>query len=193
MIMLAIAFMLGMALTADYHRVADEHGVTVYKNDRMGGISLAAEGDLPGSPDRVRRVLTDYANHPKWNKHLKECRVLQRGDDWLVVYERLGLPMITDRDYTLMVRWGERSGGTEWLQFRADNQAGPAPRDGAVRVSTHEGLWELTPVAGGTRTHARYFFHRDRGGSLPGWMAKGRAGKDVPHLFDQIRDQLKYY
>jgi uncharacterized protein YndB with AHSA1/START domain len=192
MSMLGIAFTLGMAITNDYHRIADERGVTVYKNDRLGGIALAAEGELPAPPDKVRRVLTDYASHPRWNKHLKECRVLSHGDDWLVVYERLGLPMIADRDYTLRVRWGERDGG-EWLQFRADNSAGPAPQEGAVRVATHEGLWELTPVAGGTRTRARYFFHLDLGGSLPGWMAKGRAGKDVPRLFDQIRDQLKYY
>lgn len=192
MSMLAIAFTLGMALTPDYHQVASEHGVTVYKNDQLGGIALAAEGDLPAPPDKVRRVLTDYANHPRWNKHLKVSRIIQRGDDWLVVYERLGLPMISDRDYTLRVRWGERD-GSEWLKFTADNSAGPAPQHGAVRVSTHEGFWELVPIAGGARTHARYFFHLDLGGSLPGWMGKGRASKDVPHLFDQIRDQLKYY
>src|SRR3954452_24480157 len=100
--------------------------------------------------------------------------------------------MIDARDYTLRVRWGERS-GTEWLAFPGGHAAGPAPRGGAVRVSTHEGLWELTPVDGGKSTHARYFFHLDLAGSLPGWMAKGRAGKDVPHLFDQIKEELRYY
>jgi hypothetical protein len=189
--MLALV-LLSMTIGHDYHRVAEQHGVTVYKNDHESGIALAAEGDFPAPPDRVIKVLTDYANHPRWNKHLKESRILQRGDDWLVVYERLGLPMIEDRDYTLKVRWGERD-GKSWLEFRTDNPAGPAPRGGAVRVSTHEGLWELEPIDGGQRTHARYFFHLDLAGSLPGWMAKGRAGKDVPHLFDQIRDQLKYY
>jgi hypothetical protein len=189
--MLAVALVMGMSLEG-YHQVASEHGVTVYKNDGMGGIALAAEGDLPGSPDRVRRVLTDYPNHPRWNKHLKESRVLKKGDNWMLVYERLALPMVSDRDYTLRVRWGEQ-GGNEWLDFHADNAAGPAPQSGAVRVATHEGLWELTPIDGGARTHARYFFHLDLGGSIPGWMGKGRAGKDVPHLFDQIRDQLKYY
>src|SRR6185436_19303973 len=86
MSMLAIVLLLGTTMSSDYHRVANEHGVTVYKNDHLGGIALAAEGDLPGPPDKVRRVLTDYASHPRWNKHLKECRILQHGNDWLVVY-----------------------------------------------------------------------------------------------------------
>jgi hypothetical protein len=181
-----------VTIPKDYHRVAQDRGVTVYKDDHQSGIALAAEGEFAAPPDKVRQVLTDYANHSKWNKHLKECRVLQHGNDWLVVYERLDLPMIDDRDYTLRVRWGEDA-GTRWLQFKADNAAGPAPQRGAVRVNTHEGLWQLTPIAGGTRTLARYFFHLDLGGSLPGWMSKGKAGKDVPHLFDQIRGQLQYY
>src|SRR6185369_872155 len=126
--MLAL-FFLGMTLTHDYHQVAQEHGVTVYKNDHAKGIALAAEGDFPASPDRVIKVLTDYQNHPRWNKHLKECRVLSKGNDWLVVYERLDLPMIDDRDYTLKVQWGQRD-GKEWLEFRTDNAAGPAPRGG---------------------------------------------------------------
>jgi len=185
-------FTLDLVLNPDFHQMAQEHGVTVYKNDRMSGIALTAEGDLPESPDKVRRVLTDYASHPKWNKHLKESRVLSHGDDWLLVYQRLKLPMLDDRDFTLKVRWG-RKDTAEWLEFRADNADGPRPRDGVVRINTHEGLWELTPIDGGRRTHARYFFHLDLAGSLPGWMARGKAGKDVPHLFDQIRDQLKYY
>jgi hypothetical protein len=189
--MLALVF-LSMTLGSDYHQVAQHHGVTVYKNDRVSGIALAAEGDFAAPPEKVIRVLTDYQNHPRWNKHLKESRILQRGNDWLVVYERLGLPMLDDRDYTLKVRWGQRD-GRDWLEFRTDNAAGPAPRGGAVRVSTHEGYWELEPINGGAGTHARYFFHLDLAGSLPGWMAKGHASKDVPHLFDQIRDQLKYY
>ena len=31
------------------------------------------------------------------------------------------------------------------------------------------------------------------GGSLPMWMARGRAAKDVPALFDAIRSQTRFY
>jgi hypothetical protein len=176
----------------DFHRVGEVHGVTVYKNDHAHGIALAAEADIDAPPDKVLRVLFDYASHPRWNKNLKESRVLQRGEGWLLVYQRLGLPMIDDRDFTLRVSWGQSPDGGRWLRFSTDG-AGPPPQRGAVRVSTHEGRWELSPIDGGRRTHASYLFHLDLAGSLPGWLSRGRASKDVPHLFDQIREQLKYY
>jgi hypothetical protein len=31
------------------------------------------------------------------------------------------------------------------------------------------------------------------GGSLPMWMARGRAAKDVPALFEAIRAQTRFY
>ena len=41
-------------------------------------------------------------------------------------------------------------------RFAVDNSRGPAPRKGAVRVSTLTGGWDLTPTRGGTATHAVY-------------------------------------
>jgi hypothetical protein len=57
----------------------------------------------------------------------------------------------------------------------------------------HEGAWVLEPVDGGKKTHAIYRFRMELGGSLPMWMARGRAAKDVPALFDAIRKQTQYY
>ena len=62
-----------------------------------------------------------------------------------------------------------------------------------MRVPLHEGSWHLEAVDGGRRTHAVYRFRMELGGSLPMWMARGRAAKDVPALFDAIRDQTRYY
>jgi hypothetical protein len=58
-----------------------------------------------------------------------------------------------------------------------------------VRVATHEGSWRLDPIDGGRRTHATYELKLDLAGSLPSWLGRGRAGKDVPALFDAIRHQ----
>jgi hypothetical protein len=60
-------------------------------------------------------------------------------------------------------------------------------------MQLHEGTWVLAPVAGGKRTHAVYRFRMELGGHLPMWMARGRAGKDVPDLFEAIRRQVQYY
>jgi hypothetical protein len=62
-----------------------------------------------------------------------------------------------------------------------------------VRISTHEGSWRLEAIDGGQRTHAVYQFHLDLAGKFPSWMGKGKAGKDLPNLFENVRKQLQYY
>jgi hypothetical protein len=171
-----------------FSRVAQEKGVTVYKRDSGRGITVAAVGDIAAPPERVRAVLLDYAGAPRWNKHVAESRVLSRGDDSLLVYQRLKLPMLDDRDFTLHVTWGQ-SGEQLWLQFVTDNERGPAERSGVVRMPTHEGAWRLSPTDDGRSTHAEYFVHLDLAGSLPGWMARSRAGKEVPGMFEELRKQ----
>jgi hypothetical protein len=97
--------------------------------------------------------------------------------------------VLDDRDFTLRVTWAEEA-GTRIIRFAADAAHGPPPRHGVVRVTLHEGEWHLEPIDGGRRTHAVYRMKLDLGGSLPGWMGRGRAAKEVPGLFEAIRQQL---
>jgi hypothetical protein len=181
------------ALTGQgFSPIAERDGVKVYRKDSGRGIELGAEGNIAAPPAQVRAVLLDYANHTKWVHNLAESRVLDRGPNSLDVYQRLALPVIEDRDFTLHVTWGEDAGGG-WIRFTTANDRGPKPVRGAVRVPLNEGSWRLEPIDGGKATHAIYQFHMDLGGSLPGWMGKSRAGKDIPHLFDAIRHQTQYY
>jgi len=177
---------------AGFVKVTEDKGVTVWRREGAGPIELAAEGVIAAPPAQVLAVLLDYQHHPKWLKELRESDVLVRDPHSLVVYQRLGLPIIADRDFTLKVRWGEQ-GDIVWMEFRAANELGPAPRHGVVRVTEHEGGWRLEPIDNGRKTLARYHVRLDLAGSLPGWMARGRAAKDVPNLFQSIRSQLPNY
>lgn len=186
-----------MVLTAalsqeGYQHVGGKAGVDVYR--RSGhAIDLAAEGNIDAPPDVVLRVLTDYGSHPKWVHGLAVSRVLDKREGALDVYQRLHLPMLDDRDYTMHVEW-RGAGGAREIHFATTNDRCPAPPEkGVVRVPVHEGSWTLEPVDGGRRTHAVYRFRMELGGSLPMWMARGRATKDVPALFEAIRGQTKYY
>jgi hypothetical protein len=170
--------------------VGQERGVAVYRHDRRDGFELAADGVLAAPPDQVMRVLTDYANHPRWGKGITESRILASAPGALDVYQRLDLPLLDDRDYTLHVTWGA-DGDARWIRFATANDRGPPPVRGVVRVAVHEGSWRLEPVAGGTR--AWYRFHLDLAGSLPAWMGRGRAGKTLFDFFERLRDQLQYY
>jgi len=172
--------------------IAEENGVRVYRREKRPGIELAADGVIPASPERVRRVLLDYPNHRRWQKHLKENRILARGDGFLDVYQRLDLPVLDDRDFTLHVTWGEE-GAIPWMRFVAANDRGPAPVHGVVRVTDQEGGWRLEPVDGGRSTHAVYRCYIDLAGSFPAWMGKSQAASDVPELYTNITKQLAAY
>lgn len=187
-----IGLLLAAALTGEGHeRVGERSGVVVYR--RPGhAIDLAAEGDIDAPPAVVQRILLDYRSHPKWVHGLKTSRVLDEHDHWLDVYQRLDLPMLEDRDFALHVTWGEE-GGTRVIRFRtANDKAPPRPR-GVIRLPLHQGSWHLQPIDRGRRTHAVYQFRMELGGSLPMWLVRGRAAKDVPALFDAIRGQVQYY
>jgi hypothetical protein len=181
-----------LAGASGFYPIVEDRGVKVYRRDQQRGIELGAEGDIPAPPDVVLKILTDYASHPKWVHNLAESRVLARQDHGLDVYQRLDLPFIEDRDFTLHVTWGGE-GGARWLRFNTANQRGPGPQHKVIRVNTHEGGWILEPTDGGRSTHAVYQFHLDLAGSFPSWMGKGRAGKDLPGLFENVRKQVQYY
>jgi hypothetical protein len=172
-----------------FERVGEREGVVVYRRAGARFIELAAEGELPAPPERVLGLLTDYETHVRWVKGLGESRVLSRGEGTLDVYQRLSLPMVSDRDFTLRVTWGG-DGEARWLRFTVHDAAGPAPRSGIVRVTTHDGEWELAASGGGTRTRATYRLRLDLGGAIPSWIARSHALKDVPGLFSAIRRQL---
>jgi hypothetical protein len=175
-----------------FERVAHDHGVTVFRREGVKEINLTAEGDISAPPERVRQVLLDYSHHPQWVRHLAESKVILGDGQHILVYQRLDLPILDDRDFTLSVTWGQE-GDVLWTKFATANDKGPAPRQKVVRVPLHEGGWELTPIDGGQRTRARYHFRLDLGGSLPGWMGRSRAGKDVPALFEALRKQAQVH
>jgi hypothetical protein len=187
---MATMVFLSMLSGQGYQKVGERDGVTVYRRADHA-IDLAAEGDIDAPPDVVRRVLIDYASHPKWVHGLVVSRVLDQQQQSLDVYQRLDLPMLDDRDFTLHVTWGDE-GALRVIRFSTTDK-GPGPQKGVIRIPIHEGSWQLEPLDGGTHTRALYRFRMELGGSLPMWMARGRASKDVPALFQAIRSQTAYY
>jgi hypothetical protein len=179
------------ALTSDGYRLLGRaKGVIVYRDPRSAIVQLAAEGSFAARPERVRAVLLDYGNHTRYIQNIAESRVLVRGRGSLLLYQRLRLPIISDRDYTLEVSWGA-DGKVLWLKFACANWRGPAERRSIVRVRTHEGGWQLQPIHGGSQTWARYQMRLDLGGSLPRWMARSGATSEIPALFEAVRGQAR--
>jgi hypothetical protein len=177
------------ALAADgFELISDSKGIKVYQRDKRGGVELGVEGNIAATPDRVRQVILDYPRYSRWQKHIKETRVLARAEGSLDVYERLDLPVIDDRDFTLHVTWGD--GAVPWVRFTTSNALGPPPVKGVVRVRQHEGGWRLEPVDGGKATHLVYRFYLDLMSSLPTDLCKRRAASELTELIAGIAKQL---
>ena len=186
--LLALALPLLAANMGSFKHIGGKHGVKVFRNLASPVIDLYAEGDIDAPPSVVRDVLLDYANASKVTDNVAESRVLAKNDREIVTYQRLKLPVISDRDFTVRATWGQR-GSALTMQFAIDNSRGPGPKDGLVRLSTLQGTWLLEPIRGGAATHARYRVQIDLAGSVPRWMVSGGAAKNLPKLFEGVRRQ----
>jgi hypothetical protein len=171
-----------------YERISGRDGVSVFKHRAAAEIRLGAEARLEAPPDDVQAALLDYPGQVGQIKRLSESRVLAYGSRWLRVYQRLNLPVIDDRDFTLQVTWG-RDREVRWIDYRAV-PAGPPARRGVVRVSLHEGSWQLRPLDGGRATFVRFMVRMDMGGWVPRWMVRGSSAKELPALFGSVRGLL---
>lgn len=166
---------------AGYEKILRRDGVTVYSHKGSRVLHFAAEGRFAAPPDDVQRALLDYPRQARQLDRLSEVRILKRRPGALLVYLRLNLPIISDRDYTLRLRWDEQ-GGVSTILFKTSS-GGPAPRSGVVRMKLNEGSWQLRPIRGGRATFARYELRMDIAGWVPTWLVRRAAGKELPDVF----------
>jgi hypothetical protein len=173
-----------------YQQIGKLHDVTVYRRSETAFIDLAAEGVISAPPIKVREILLDYSHHQSFLPRMADVQVLEQQNGALLVYQRVDVPVIADRDMVLRITWGQ-NGDELWTRFISISGIGPPPRRGVVRVTNHEGGWQLVPLDGGRTTYARYRMLIDLGGSLPRWIARSHATKDVPAFFDIIRQRAQ--
>lgn len=175
-----------MALhSSGFELIMVKKGIHCYKHRTSNNIHIAVEGKLPAPPSVVQEAVTDYPRQIGVVERLAEVKVLERGPGYQIVYQRLSLPVISDRDY--VVRVITKNVGTDRVvSFSALRDRGPGPKKGIVRVTHHKGSWQLRPVSGGRETWVRFQSTIDLGGWLPRWMARSKAGSELPKLFSNL-------
>jgi hypothetical protein len=174
-----------LAMVTGFVPIGGRDGVQVFQRKDSPTIELAAIAEIEGSPSEVQAVLLDYGSHPKIISRLAESDVLERHANELIVYQHLKLPVIKDRDYTLKIVWDPAQ--AKGLTFSIDNSRGPMETGKAVRMSVMNGEWVLKPIRGGHATVAVYRVQVDFAGSVPRWMVRHGAAKDLPSLFNGVR------
>ncbi|MCA1665762.1 MAG: hypothetical protein LC659_16085 [Myxococcales bacterium] len=120
---------------------------------------------------------------------LKHREILSARDDELVIYDQIRTPVVSDRDYTIVVR-RRATAGRVWFECETANERGPAPAKGYARIPTIAAGWYVEPDgSGGTRLG--YFAYSEPGGSLPAWLVRGaqadRSMADVVRMVARLR------
>lgn len=176
--------------------VVKSDDLTVYERPKTGTSlqEYKAVGIIEAEPIVVKRVIDDVQEYPHFMPYVKEVRVLQEDKDSRITYQRLSPPMVSDRDYTVMVHFETRrlkDGGFVFCnRWHAVNEKGPAETKGVARVKITEGSWLLEPAAKG-RTQATYSIFSDSGGTLPAMIANAATQTGIPKVFASVRKQVK--
>jgi len=190
----------GPSLSADtgWERVDAKDGVTLFSRARLGtGIKeFKGTGIIDAPPGTVERVLADIGSYPSFMPYVTESRAVAQAGSEVITYQRLNVPFVANRDYTVRVEHGTTKGSGGEMIYRdtweTDNDAGPAERHGVVRVKVNEGSWLLEPSGpGGAATQATYQIYTDSGGVLPAFLANRASQMIIPRLFEAIRKQSR--
>src|SRR3954453_12334882 len=110
----AVAFTLSLLLSAlsaeePWREDSNSNGVLIQSRPRgnAGLREFRATGNIDAPPARIRAVLTDADAYPQFMPYVSQCRVLKRDRDSVNVFQRLVLPLLHDRDFTLLTRFEE--------------------------------------------------------------------------------------
>ncbi|MFL6540630.1 MAG: START domain-containing protein [Chthoniobacterales bacterium] len=180
--------------SADWKDESDRDGVLIQSRARAGSAlrEFRAIGVIDAPTSRVFAVLNDAEAYPKSMPYVSEVRVLRREPDAIVFYQRLKLPLLQDRDFTLRTRFEESTSnhGTIYrMQWRPVAE-GPEAIRGVLRVMVCEGGWLLEPQEN-SKTRATYSIYTDSGGALPSFIANSGSRIAIRKLFDALRKQVK--
>jgi Polyketide cyclase / dehydrase and lipid transport len=170
-------------------------GVLVQSRLRDGSTikEFKGTGLIEAPASVVFAVLSDSEAYPTFMPYTLECRVLKREKDQVLVYQRLTLPLVSDRDYTLRTqheKWRGADGPSYRIHWQPANDLGPAAKSGVLRVNLCEGSW-LLEAQGANSTRATYVIYTDSGGTLPAFLANNGSRIGIGKVFAAVRKQVK--
>ena len=178
-----------------WKRVLEKDGVVICSRHRSDSTlpEFRGEGEIDATPGSVFAVVNDTEAYPGFMPYTKECRILQRLKNGVIAYQRLDLPLINDRDYTLRSIHSKSpgpGGATYRIHWKQANGEGPAPKPGVERVEVCEGSWLIEPAPAG-KSRVTYMVRSGTGGSIPDFLAETGSRRAIWNIFDAIRKEVR--
>ncbi len=184
---LLLAFLPASPTPEETRRLASGEVLVSLAPAAEGGPQEATgRGVVDAPPERIFRTLTDYAHWHEFMPFLVKSEMRTGKDGAVESLHVLDLPApIGERHYR--VRFTQRvetgPGGTTW---HIDWRSVP----GSGNLAAHRGSWTLTAFGSG-RTLAVCRLFTDPGGGVPRWAMDKANRKDLPWIFDGLRQHVR--
>ena len=153
---------------AKWEFVSEKDGLKLYERNHEGSDikEVKAVVVYQGTVQEAVDIIFDRLKHPEIFKYIEYSDVLRKNDkcDWS--YNRLSVPVATNRDYYVKsCRVDNKDGSVSvtWVPF--DDPKYPVT-DKFVRVADNKGYYKFTQVEP-DKIKVDYYIYSDPGGSLP--------------------------
>ncbi len=170
-----------------------KHGFAVERRPVSGSrffeYRVAAHSPLP--PEAIIEKMWNHVTEA--TALVKKRQVLKKEPTELVLYDQIQTPVVSDRDYTLLVRKRmEPDRHSYQLTFETANHLGPPVDPHFVRIPAIRGSWSIEPGEGGG-SRLTYRTYSEPGGSVPAFMIHGaqvdQAISNVEGLLNRLSKQ----
>ncbi len=172
--------------------------LTIYTREHPGSSikEVRAVGTFDTPNWVVKNVLDDAEHYTQFMPYVIESKVISRdrAKGQVIAYARVNPPLISERDYTIMVHDDSRTtdkGPVYRTHWEPANDKGPAEKSGVVRIKNNEGSWLLEPIDNGEHTRGTYTLWTDAGGGVPAFILNSLNKKRLTELFETIEKTTK--
>ncbi len=186
------------AADSDWSEISRTPTLTIYTRDHAGSSvkEVRAVGTFEEPNWVVKNVLDDAEHYAQFMPHVVESKVISRdrSKGQVVAYARVDPPMISERDYTILVQDESihtDKGPLYKTKWSPANDKGPAEKSGVVRIKNNEGSWQLESTDNGTHTRGTYILWTDAGGGVPAFILNSLNKKRLTELFETVETQAK--
>jgi hypothetical protein len=178
-----------------WKQVGSQDGVAISSRSHAEATleEFRAVGEIDAAPAAVFAIVNNPEEYPRFMPYTSECRVLHRFDHGIVAYQRLDLPLVSDRDYTLRSVYSKTAGpagATYRIHWEQANDLGPAPRPGVTRVKFCQGSWVIEPGTTG-KSRVTYTVCSGAVESLPAFVAEAGSKLAIHKIFEAIRKEAR--
>lgn len=152
-----------------------------------------AEMEMDAEVQDIQSAILDAGAYPRFMPYFKESRVVGNEGGHALVYSRMAMPFVQERDYVVKVQVLKqvKEDGSGEFANRWEAVEGHVPaRDNTVRLRLNKGEWKAAPTGDGkSRVSYRVTVHP--GTWVPSFAIDMGNKKGIPEMMKAVEKEAK--